>query len=158
MPSLQRGFTLLELMMVIAIIAFLTAIALPRYQDYSIRAKISEAILALSGCRTSISEVYQIGLSTAPGADGWGCETVSGSATKYVSAISTTADGVVRATMQNIAAVVNGSVLTMAPLAAPDTVATFTPGSAQRLYGWRCGSTADGTSLSSRYLPASCRG
>ena len=57
--QLQKGFTLIELMIVVAIIGILAAVALPAYQDYTKRAKMSEVILAASACRTSITEVYQ---------------------------------------------------------------------------------------------------
>ena len=52
MKAVQQGFTLIELMIVVAIIGILAAVALPAYQDYTARAKISEAILALAACRT----------------------------------------------------------------------------------------------------------
>src|SRR5689334_5827307 len=74
MKQLQQGFTLIELMIVVAIIGILAAVALPAYQDYTVRAKMSEVILAMSACRTSITEVYQSGPGSAPGNDGWGCE------------------------------------------------------------------------------------
>ena len=72
MRYLQKGFTLIELMIVVAIIGILAAVALPAYQDYTVRAKMSEVILAMSACRTTITEVYQTG-GTPPGADLWGC-------------------------------------------------------------------------------------
>src|SRR3954470_17952482 len=59
MKSLQKGFTLIELMIVVAIIGILAAVALPAYQDYTIRAKVSELILAASSARTAISEKFQ---------------------------------------------------------------------------------------------------
>jgi type IV pilus assembly protein PilA len=62
MKRVQQGFTLIELMIVVAIIGILAAVALPAYQDYTIRARVSEAVLATSQCRTAISEIYQ----TAP--------------------------------------------------------------------------------------------
>ena len=58
MKAIQKGFTLIELMIVVAIIGILAAVALPAYQDYTVRAKISEAILALSSARTSVAETY----------------------------------------------------------------------------------------------------
>src|ERR671937_3181355 len=88
MKTMQKGFTLIELMIVVAIIGILAAVALPAYQDYTIRAKMSEIILAMSACRTSITEVYQSG-SSAPGANNWGCEVSAGTGSKYVNAIST---------------------------------------------------------------------
>ena len=59
MKAIQKGFTLIELMIVVAIIGILAAVALPAYQDYTIRAKVSELILAASGFRTAISEKFQ---------------------------------------------------------------------------------------------------
>ena len=59
MKALQKGFTLIELMIVVAIIGILAAVALPAYQDYTIRAKVSELILAASSARTAISEKFQ---------------------------------------------------------------------------------------------------
>ena len=59
MKSIQKGFTLIELMIVVAIIGILAAVALPAYQDYTVRARVSELILAGSGFKTSISEAVQ---------------------------------------------------------------------------------------------------
>src|SRR5438067_13083268 len=103
MRTLQKGFTLIELMIVVAIIGILAAVALPAYQDYTIRAKMSEVILAMSSCRTSITEVYQSGPATPPVPNGWGCEVLTASQqTKYVAGVQTDANGLVKATVQGI--------------------------------------------------------
>ena len=158
MKRLQQGFTLIELMIVVAIIGILAAVALPAYQDYTVRAKVSEVILALSACRTSITEVYQSS-TTTPGGGNWGCEAATPT-TKYVSAIATDDNGKVTATVQNLGSSVTGSV-TIVPMASATQAATAvgaTNNMGMGLHGWRCGATSDGTSLSAKYLPGSCRG
>jgi type IV pilus assembly protein PilA len=159
MKQLQKGFTLIELMIVVAIIGILAAVALPAYQDYTIRAKMSEVILAMSACRTSITEVYQSGGAGGGSVNGWGCEiTTASQATKYVAEVATTANGSVAAKVKGIGTQVNDSVVTLTPLATSTAAQTY-DGTAKSLFGWRCGSTTDGTSANiGKYLPGSCRG
>jgi len=98
----QKGFTLIELMIVVAIIGILAAVALPAYSDYAKKARISEPILALGSCRTAITEKYQTGIA-APGAGAWGCESkASAVLSKYVKSIKTNDDGVVEVVIQGM--------------------------------------------------------
>ena len=151
---LQQGFTLIELMIVVAIIGILAAVALPAYQDYTVRAKMSEVILAMSACRTSITEVYQTG-GSAPAANAWGCEATTSS--KYVAKIETDTNGAVTATVQGIrASDPDGKIVTLIPLISSGTAASSTSDMGKGLFGWTCGGT--GTTVNLKYLPGSCRG
>ena len=162
---LQQGFTLIELMIVVAIIGILAAVALPAYQDYTKRAKLSEVVLAASACRTSITELYQVGnASNAPSANGWGCEAGAGTSnpsvtSKYVAAVTTDVNGVITVTAQGFNdSNIDAKLVTIAPLSAANTIATFAGNAGSALFGWRCGSGTDGTTLPNKFLPGSCRG
>ncbi|MDO9638521.1 MAG: pilin [Pseudotabrizicola sp.] len=141
--SMQKGFTLIELMIVVAIIGILAAVALPAYQDYTKRAKMSEVILAASACRTSVTEIYQTSLSASlPAAGAWGCE-ASVSTSTYVAQIATNAAGAVQATSQNIGAGANGTIILRPVL----------NGTGDAVTGWLCGPG----SVDAKFLPGSCR-
>ncbi|HIK73355.1 MAG TPA: pilin [Alcanivorax sp.] len=158
MKQVQKGFTLIELMIVVAIIGILAAVALPAYQDYTVRAKVSEGILAGSSCRTTVTEVYQSG-SALPAADAWGCETSAalGNNTAKVTSVSTSDAGAIKITMDGTEIPQLGStnVITLVPLKAAGTPADT---AGDNLFGWRCGDTTDGTTVPNQYLPSSCRG
>ncbi|RYZ02692.1 MAG: pilin, partial [Comamonadaceae bacterium] len=90
MRRLQAGFTLIELMIVVAIIGILAAVALPAYKDYTLRAKMSEVLLAAMGCKTAVSEYWPAVTTHSEAQRGqYGCESAT-SRSRYVAAIQTT--------------------------------------------------------------------
>ena len=153
MKRVQQGFTLIELMIVVAIIGVLAAVALPAYQDYTKRAQMSEVILAASACRTAVTETVQSATGTTlPSANGWGCESTT-STSKHVASITTSNAGVITVAVQGIAGV-SGNV-TLAPLKTGN-VALTNSDVGVGIVSWVCGGT--GTTVDRKFLPSSCRG
>jgi type IV pilus assembly protein PilA len=159
MKRVQQGFTLIELMIVVAIIGILAAVALPAYQTYTIKAKVSEAILATSQCRTAVSEVYQTGnASSVPGANGWGCEATTGQQSKYVQTVMTDADGVITVTTSADSSLKDAMSTTIRLV--PSTAAG-SPLTAASIGGTSVGTFLCGPGstnpIDKKYLPGSCK-
>ncbi|HEX7811991.1 MAG TPA: pilin [Burkholderiales bacterium] len=163
MKAVQKGFTLIELMIVVAIIGILAAVALPAYQDYTARAKMSEVILAASACRTSITETAQ-SASSLPSGGLWGCESRKDGnhpITKYVEMIETNEFGDIRVqvnantTAPAINADLAGKYVILKPWVNADGTGVLTVGSA--IGRWDCGPQTGQNPDISKYLPGSCR-
>lgn len=170
MNTMQKGFTLIELMIVVAIIGILAAVALPAYQDYTVRAKMAEPVLAGSVCRTTVTEVYQ-SASALPAANAWGCEVgtpaaededgnpvVGTPSTKYTALVETSANGLITVTT-TAAPDLNDAAektFTLTPLNAAGNAMTVAD-IGTTVNAWRCG-PGGATAIAAKYLPGSCRG
>ncbi|ENW89076.1 MULTISPECIES: pilin [Acinetobacter] len=183
MKTVQKGFTLIELMIVVAIIGILAAVALPAYQDYTVRAKVSEAILAGSACRTAVTEAIQNGIVPTKG--NWGCEQGTPEsaadagdakrASKMVAMVDVNSDalpGQITITLEKLPELKAASetVIQMTPLVDTNTAlkatctgegdtrkCDFSSAASAGISEWSCGPQASDAGTPTKYLPATCR-
>lgn len=159
MQNKQHGLTLIELMIVIAVIGILGALALPAYQDYTIRAKVSEMILAANGCKTAVNEA--ISSSSDANVSSVLPKTCDSQTSKYVSSIAVDGNGVITVIGNHEA--LRGSTsssantIALTPLQTGETAVVGSTDGGKTIAGWRCG-PASSNGLPLKYLPASCKG
>lgn len=146
MRKMQQGFTLIELMIVVAIIGILAAIAIPAYQDYTARAQVSEGLSLASGMRTSISENFQVN-GDFTGLTAGEFNLAAGAGT-YVDTVEHDDAGVITVTMRNTAptnSAIRGEAWTLSPVVDAGN---------NRITGWQCAIVGN---FDVKYLPTSCR-
>jgi type IV pilus assembly protein PilA len=167
MKAIQKGFTLIELMIVVAIIGILAAIAIPAYQDYTIRAQVSEGLTLASDIKAGVAEfMAQTGNWPADLAEA-GVASVGGStdkAARYVQEIDV-ADGTITVTYgRDVNSRVNGLLLTLQPFVNPNGDVVWLCGNADAPSAGSAtpspgatASPAGATDLLDKHMPASCR-
>jgi type IV pilus assembly protein PilA len=165
--QMQKGFTLIELMIVVAIVGILAAIAIPAYQNYTIRAQVTEGLSLADGWKTAISESYaQTGvfpLCATPGTAGCLQMTAAASTGKYVSSVTVGANGAIMITYSSTApyqanAALGGLVLYLTPYLGANNDIVWICGSATAptTATLPAGVTLVATTVSNQYLPSSC--
>jgi type IV pilus assembly protein PilA len=161
MKTLQKGFTLIELMIVVAIIGILAAIAIPAYQDYTIRAQVSEGMTLAAAAKAAVAETFlNTGVAPANRTGAGMSEYAEDTFGKYVSAIEVAA-GAITVTYNgvDINAQVAGDTVSLVPFTTPDDSVTWACGYSSNpgLSVIMNGAVTQPTTLLAKYLPAACR-
>lgn len=158
MRKIQQGLTLIELMIVLAIIGILGALALPAYQDYTVRAKVAEMLLAASACKTAVTEAVATATQANVAAQlPQACSAVS---SKHVASVNVDGNGVITV-VGNVESLrgstsASASSIALTPLHSGDLVLNGQTDGGKAINSWRCG-PATSNPLPAKYLPGSCK-
>jgi type IV pilus assembly protein PilA len=165
MTKLQKGFTLIELMIVVAIIGILAAIAIPAYQDYTIRAQVSEGMNLAAAAKAAVAETYlNRGRAPANRTAAGMSATATDTSGKYVSSIEVTSGNILITYGNEVNQRITGRTLQLVPYVTPDQSVAWRCGDALQPNGtsampsgaaWTGGTLVTGGLQ--RYLPAACR-
>lgn len=158
----NTGFTLIELLIVVVIVGILSAISLPVYNEYIIRTKVSEVVMATSICRTAVTEASQSGFKTAPTTgDEFSCG-ISNGVSYRVAIISTNINGLIQVKAQNIPELGIKVNLELVPysdasMTRQSIASDFVTSTSKEIRAWKCQAKQDGTGIEAKYLPINCR-
>jgi type IV pilus assembly protein PilA len=152
----QAGFTLIELMIVVAIIGILAAIAIPAYQDYTIRSQVSEGLTLAAAAKAAVAEFYANNGGWPADSTEAGVGALQG---KYTGAVSITGGGITITYGNEANTQLVGQTLALTPGASPNGDVVWKCGDQADPAAWGSGpaATQGATSLASKYLPGSCR-
>jgi type IV pilus assembly protein PilA len=145
MKTMQKGFTLIELMIVVAIIAILAAIAIPAYQNYLIRSQVSEGAVLTDGAKTAVAEYYSNSGNLPNSNASVGLASPISISGKYVESVTVTGGKIIAVFGKQSNVAISAKEFALSPVTGTGSIA------------WSCSQAGNGNAVDAKYLPSSCR-